>query len=440
MGNVPDSVERVSAGFEPRPFQAELFTKLKRFNVLCLHRRFGKTVMCIMYIMHMCLSFATNKGKYKNPHYAYVAPTYGQAKRVAWEYFKDFFKVIPNAEFKEGELKVVFTLPIIGTVSIWLIGAENPDSMRGMYLDGVILDEYADMNPIIWTQVIMPALADRDGWAVFIGTPKGQNHFYKLNETMQNMKGWYCRTIGVSESKVIDDETLAMLKASMSEDEYAQEMECDWNASLQGMYYSSYINDAIKEKRIMSVPYDPAVPVDTFWDLGISDTTAIWFVQRVGREIHLIDFEVHAGRGLEFYAKLLQNKPYVYGRHTLPHDGAARELGTGKTRQETLLKFGLRTDILPRQAIADGIHACRSILPRCWFDLNKTEDGLNALKAYQRKWDPKNNMFLDKPLHNWASNGADAFRYLALGLRETYGTLDMADMPSSFDDYNEFDY
>ena len=159
--------------------------------------------------------------------------------------------------------------------------------------------------------------------------------------------------------------------------------------------------------------------MDTYWDLGIGDTTAIWFRQRLGNEYRYIDYEEHGGEGLAFYVKLIKDKPYAYGRHILPHDGAARELGTGKTRQETMLKLGLRTEIQKRQAVDDGIQASRSILPLSWFDTEKCARGLDCLLNYQREWDSKLNMFKNKPKHDWASNGADAYRISALDDRKS---------------------
>ena len=179
--------------------------------------------------------------------------------------------------------------------------------------------------------------------------------------------------------------------------------------------------EAEENERITAVPFDPSVPVITAWDLGIDDTTVIWFAQRVGREIHLIDFVESSGDGLDVYAKILKEKDYLYEEHLLPHDAAAKELGTGKTRQETLKSLGIKnTRIVPRQAIEDGINASRMLIPKCWFDAEKCEKGINALKNYERKWDSKNKIFQGKPLHNWASHAADAFRTLAMGLREDY--------------------
>lgn len=405
-----EHTQAVNLGYTPRPFQAFLHNSLKRFNVLVCHRRFGKTVFSIMEMIDKGL-----RCELHNPQYAYIAPTYGQAKRVAWEYLKDFTKHIPGAKPHEQELRIDIPRPDRGDkIRFMLLGAENPDSLRGIYLDGVILDEYAQCDPTIWGQVIRPALSDRIGWGIFIGTPKGQNHFYDIYNAAIGLESWFVACYKASKTMIVAKQELIEARATMSEEEYEQEYECSFSAALIGAYYGKYINELEKKGQICSVPYDPAVGVETFWDLGIGDTTAIWFVQKVGKEVHIIDYLEQAGVGLEWYAKELKQKPYVYDEHYIPHDGAARELGTGRTRQETLREFGIRTTIVPRQGVDDGINAVRLALPHCWFDYERTAKGIAALKNYQRKWDSKNKMFIDKPLHDWSSHAADAFRMFGL--------------------------
>jgi hypothetical protein len=174
-----DQIEEVAIPYVPRPFQAVLHAGLKRFNLLVCHRRFGKTVFSIMEMIDRGL-----RNDLRNPQYAYIAPTYGQAKRVAWEYLKYYCSHIPNAKANEAELRIdIMREHVDGSkdkIRFMLLGAENPDSLRGIYLDGCILDEYAQCPPAIWGEVVRPALSDRKGWAIFIGTPKGQNHFHEM--------------------------------------------------------------------------------------------------------------------------------------------------------------------------------------------------------------------------------------------------------------------
>ncbi len=408
--------EKIYTGYKPRPLQEVLHSSLKRFNVIVCHRRFGKTVFSINEMIDQGVRSAK-----RNPQYAYIAPTYGQAKRIAWEMLKDYTRDIPGAISNEQDLRVDIPRPHLGDrIRIMLLGAENPGTIRGIYLDGVIMDEFAEMTPEVWSQVVRPALSDREGWAIFIGTPRGYNHFHNMyNNADGDPNGWFRVIYKASETNILPKEELAAAKRSgMTDEEYEQEYECSFGAALLGAYYSKQFKRAEEEKRITKVPYDRAVPVETFWDLGIGDTTAIWFVQIVGREYHVIDHLESSGAGLDWYAKQLSQKPYVYAEHVLPHDAGARELGTGKTREETLrsLEIG-RIRVLPRGDVDDGIHAGRMIFDKCWFDGEKCKRGLDALRAYERKWDAKNQIFSAHPLHNWASHSADGFRTFAMGVR-----------------------
>jgi hypothetical protein len=408
-------VKEVSTGYVPRPLQKILHASLKRFNVIVCHRRWGKTVFSINEKVDRAL-----RNELKNPQYAYIAPTYGQAKRVAWDMLKDATKSIPGIVVNEAELRVDIPRQSRGDrIRFMLLGAENPGTLRGIYLDGVIMDEYAEMDPTVWSQVVRPALSDRKGWAIFIGTPKGQNGFYEIYQAAQNTPDWYHIMYKASQTGIIPPDELEAARAIMSAEEYEQEYECSFSAALVGAYYGKYMEEAEKEGRITNVPHDPSVPVDTFWDLGVDDTTVIWFGQRVGKEWHFIDHIEMSGEGLAYYVKELDKKPYKFGTHYLPHDAEARELGTGKSRIETFRALGLKNlEVAEKLDVEDGINAVRLLLPRCWFDKEKCARGVNALKSYERKWDSKNKIYQQKPLHNWASHSADAFRTFAVGVDE----------------------
>lgn len=415
-------IKTVSTNYVPRPMQMDIHRNLKRFNVLLCHRRAGKTHLCINEIIDQGL-----RCTHKNPQYAYIAPTYGQAKRVAWDLLKEYLKEIPGVTFNEADLRAEIARPHLrDKVKIMLLGAENPGAIRGIYLDGVVLDEYAEVNPEVWSMVVRPALSDRLGWAIFIGTPKGNNHFYEIYNTGKENPEWFTATYKASETGIIPMAELEAARAVMSEAEYLQEYECSFSAALVGAYYGKEMEEAEKSGRVTIVPYDPILPVYTFWDLGISDTTCIWFVQVVrGLEIRFIDYHEESGQGLPHYARILQNKGYLYEEHMLPHDGAARELTTGKSRQETLksLVKGTRVTIGKRLDVADGINAARLMIAKSWFDKEKCAKGIESLKNYERSWDSKNKIYQQRPKHNWASHGADAFRVAAMGLDENRRTV-----------------
>lgn len=429
MSSLPDDAKVIDLGYKPRPFQQALHRQLKRYNVLVCHRRFGKTVFALRELQDKALQCEKPR-----PQYAYVAPTYSQAKKVAWEYMKEFFKNVPGVEFHIQELKVTVPKGVDDKIIIYLIGADNPDSMRGLYFDGIIVDEYAQIAPSLWGEVIVPALSDRKGWAIFIGTPKGANHFKKIYATAEESmlkseaSQWFAIKLKASQTNVIDPGELALMKETMSPEEYEQEMECNWDAALRGAYYSDYMERAENERRVTGVPYDASVPVHTAWDLGIGDSTAIWFYQAVGREVHVIDYLEMSGKGLEWYAGEMKRKPYTYGTHFLPHDAGARELGTGKSLQEQLgdlIGGGHTITVLKRLKVEDGIQAARAILSKCYFDKVKCYRGIECLKSYQKVWDEKNGIFQDKPKHDEYSHGADAFRYLALSISKDVDRMNM---------------
>jgi hypothetical protein len=391
----------IDLGYQPREPFRQFHSRKQRWACLVIHRRAGKTVACVMDLLDAALRCDKPDGRY-----AYVAPTFTQAKDVAWLYLKRFSAGIPGVEQRESDLSVI--LP--NKARLRLYGAETYDRMRGLYFDGVVLDEVADMDPRAWSEVIRPALSDRKGWAAFIGTSKGRNEFWRTWSKAQGDADWYTMMLKASESGLLDAAELADLRKELSEDEYAQEMECSFDAAVKGAYFGRLLDDAQQDGRICSVPYDPASMVETWWDLGVGDSTAIWFAQTVGREIHIIDHYEMTGEGLPHYAKVLASKPYVYGRHMVPHDASARELGTGKSRVETAAALGMKFSVQPRMDVDDGINAVRQTIPRCWFDAKKCAAGLEALRMYRRDWDEKLKTFRDRPRHDWCSHSADAFR------------------------------
>jgi hypothetical protein len=372
---------------------------------------------------------------HRNPQVAFVSPTYKQGKLIIWGYIKDFVRNIPGVKVNASELTITIPRPHLeDEVRIFIFSGDNPDSMRGLYLDFVVLDEYADLSGDLFDTVIMPLLNDvvdvkqadgtmksmkRNGGALIISTPKSKNAFWKIyRKAVKLMKAgedWFAVKLPNSVTKILDDETVRTMKLSMSEGSFLQEIECDFGAANTGSYYTKYLNELQSNGRVCKFNIDLNIPVYTAWDLGISDSTAIVFWQFVGREIHFIDYVEDNGRGLEYYANIIKSKPYIYEEHYLPHDGMARELGTGTTRQETLLTMGIRTQIIPKQSIADGINAVRTLLCKAvWFHKGNTEELFDALKEYKRKYDKNKGIFLDKPDHDEFSHAADAVRYMAI--------------------------
>ena len=391
--------------YKPREHQKEVHKKLKRFNVLVCHRRFGKTVLCINELLKKAM-----QNTLPRPRYYYLAPTYSMAKRTAWDYVKEYTGVLPDVTYHETELRA--DLP--NGARIQLLGCERPDSLRGLYIDGVVLDEVAQMPPRLWTEVIRPALSDREGFMIAIGTPQGHNSFHQLYDHALHQEDWYAETFKASDTGIISELELNEAKALMPEEVYEAEFECSFDSSAIGSIYAKGIAKAEEEKRITKVPYELGIKVNTFWDLGMADKTAIWFVQQKGSAFHIIDYYEDSGESLEFYATVLDEKKYIYDTHYLPHDATVRELGTGVSRIETAQSLGLRTSIVPKLSVEDGINAVRMVLSRCWFDHEKTKHGLDALRQYRWATTERGEL-KNKPVHDWTSHASDSFRYFAVG-------------------------
>ena len=396
--------------YKPRKLAKAFHNRSERYAIIVAHRRFGKTVAAINDLIKDALTIPR-----KNVRVAYIAPYYRQAKAIAWDYLLEYTKDIQGSVANASELRVDF--PNGGRIR--LFGADNYDAMRGLYFDAVVLDEPADFPANAWPTVIRPAIADRKGRATFIGTPKGKNEFWDIYNNAQGDPNWFTGMYKASETDILDEEELTEAKKAMGEDRYDQEFECSFEAAIQGAYYAQEMKTATAEKRISNVPYDPAASVITAWDLGIGDSTSIWFAQYVGQEIRLIDYYENSGVGLDVYAKALSEKGYHYDQHILPHDVQVKELGTGKSRLETLDALGIRNvTIAPKLSVDDGIQAARSMLARCWFDEVKCARGIEALRQYRREFDEKLKSWRGRPLNDWTSHPADSFRYLAVGYRK----------------------
>lgn len=401
----------IDLGYAAREPFDEFHGREKRFACIVAHRRAGKTVAAICDLIDAALSCEK-----PNPRFAYVAPFFNQAKDVAWTYLKQYALKVPGAAVNEAELRVDFPH---NSARVRLYGADNPDRLRGIYFDGVVLDEFADMAESMWSAVIRPALADREGWAVFIGTPKGQNAFYDVYERAKTSDDWFALRLKASQTGLIPEKELTALKAELSEDEYQREFETSFDAAIEGAYYAKLLNEAADDtpSRITRVSVDPILPVHAAFDLGIGDATAIWLAQFQGREIRLVDYIENTGVPLSWYGAKLRELGHSYAPLILPHDAQARELGTGKSRVEMIEAMGFQTHVLPSTSVEDGIETVRRFLPRTWIDETKCNAGLQAVKQYRARKDEKRRVTL-APLHDWTSHAADALRYLMVAYEE----------------------
>jgi len=409
-----EEVLDIELDYCPRDVFLDFHERQERWAVIVAHRRCGKTVACINDLIYKALIEGKEDGRY-----AYLAPYYAQAKSIAFDYLMRFSEPV-RANHNVSELWV----ELINGARIRLFGADNPDALRGLYLDGVVLDEFADMKPSTWGAVLRPLLADRKGWAVFIGTPKGHNQFYDVYNNATKDESWYVKTLRASQTALLDKEELEDAAKMMSQDQYLAEFECDFESAIVGAYYGKELRVITDSGRITDVEHDPLFPVHTAWDLGYSDDTSIWWYQVVHGEIRVLDYHSSNGQAIAYYTGLIQVKEreynYVYGTHWLPHDARAKTLASGgKSIIEQLsVKIPIeKMKIVPSLSLQDGIQASRLALLRCWFD-TKCDDGIECLRQYQREYDEDKKVFRDRPRHDWTSHGADAFRMLSIAWRE----------------------
>lgn len=397
----------IELGYEHRDAFEPLHMRTQRFGCVVAHRRAGKTVAAIMDMIDAAL-----RCDKPDARFAYVAPYYAQAKDVVWNYVKKYTSLIPGVQSNEGELRV--DLP--NGARIRLYGADNYDRLRGIYLDGVVLDEYADQPPQAWREVIRPALADRQGWALFIGTPKGKNAFYDVYQDAVAKDDWFDLRLKASETGLIPSEELDALKSQMSANEYRREFECDFDAAVEGAYYAESLEQARNEKRIGIVPADPLMKYRAFWDLGVADACVIWIAQFVGREIRVLNYYEVEGQPLAAHLNWLRDNGYGSALCVLPHDGAARDKVSAIRFEDHIRAAGFEVETVPNAGVGADmkrIEAARRLFPAIWFNEATTRDGIHCLAGYHEKRDEKRGVGLG-PDHDRYSHGADAFGLMAV--------------------------
>ena len=396
--------EEIVLDYDPRPHFIPFHQRNQRWSSIVAHRRCGKTVACINDIVPRALY-----NQRKHPRYGYIAPTYRQGKEIAWLYLKDACRPVAK-KIKESELSI----ELINGAKITIFGADNPDSLRGLYFDGVILDEYGDMRPSLWGEVILPTLVDRKGWAVFIGTPKGKNHFFHIHEKSKQDANWFSMTLDVETTGLFELNEVAEFRKQMSDEQFRQEFMCDFTAAITGAYYAKLL-ESPKE----GPEHNSDMPVFVSSDLGFTDSSAYWFWQEYPDGPNIIDYEEADNQPLAYYFDLLRSKGYDFETIWLPHDAVAKSLQTGRSTIEQFLAEQFPVRIAPRLALQHGIDAVRKIIPVTHWNLKnpRVQQGLDALRSYHRQFDEVKKIYRDAPVHDWTSHCADAFRGLSLVCR-----------------------
>lgn len=420
-------IELPANGWWPRPYQLPLWKALNggvKRAVAVWHRRAGKD--------DVDLHWTAVAAHQRVATYWYMLPLAVQARKAIWDAVNphtgkrridEAFPLELRELTRENEMFIRFKVG-----STWqVVGSDNFNAVIGSPPAGIVFSEWALSNPVAWAY-LRPILLENGGWALFNYTPRGHNHgLTTLNMALEE-PDWFAEKLTVDETSVFDKAQLAReLKEYIRENGeevgralFMQEYYCSFEAPLMGAYWGEQLMAAEREKRICNVPYDPATKVNTWWDLGHSDATAIWFVQHVGQEVHLIDYYENNGKPLDHYASVLEDKRQerrlVYGRHIWPHDGGAATLASkGRPLSGMMADLGYSVEVQPRSDVLVGIHRVRQVLPRCWFDYKRTEYGLEAMRAYRKDEDENRStdtrrFFKPTPRHDWSSNGADSFR------------------------------
>lgn len=380
----------------------------KRHRCAVLHRRAGKTVMAVFEGLREGL-----QEHLPSPRVAYIAPFLKQAKKLAWDYLASTVRTAPNYfDVNQSELTVTF-LP--KDFKFMLLGADNIDAIRGMYFDMVIVDELADCDPRLIQSVVRPAISDRIGRMLLMGTPKGRmNDLYKLSLTPPDDPDWAFFRYKWDETGMIHPDEIAALRREMSEALFDQEYNCSFNAALLGSIFGKEMNKLQDERRLTVVDYDPSYPVYTAWDLGFADATSVWFVQEIGTQIRLIDYEEFTLTNLVDVCRAVKSKPYEYNGHIGPHDLRVHELGSGRTREDIARDAGIEFTLAPKWSVEDGIECLRLLLGFCWISSQNAQHGAECLINYQFERDEERRAFRTKPLHDWTSHAVDALRMYAV--------------------------
>lgn len=391
--------------YTPRDAFKPYHANKKRFVVTVAHRRAGKTVARLNRIIREAVQSTK-----LNPRFGYVAPYYVQAKEIAWQYLKYYTSALAplGVKYHEADLSITFSH---NNSTIRLYGAENAERMRGLYFDGIAPDEAQGISAVTLRTIILPCLADRTGWLDLSGTPRGWENL--LGEVVkiarENPDDWFLQILKASETGILPESELILQRRLMSENEYRQEYECDFDSAITGAVYGQQMASMEEGGRMCQGIYDPKQPVHTAWDLGYDDATAIWFWQFFGGEIRIIDYYEANGEPITHYCKILIDKSYSYGRHFVPHDAANKLLAAGgRSIVQQAYELGVKMTVVAATTQQNQIEALRVTLGRTWIDPIACKLGIGALKQYQFEFDADKKIFRSKPKHDWSSHAADA--------------------------------
>lgn len=416
---------RIKIPYKPRNWAKKLHSSVKRWNVVILHRRAGKTVAALNHLQRDAL-------RTTNSRFAFISPTYKQSKDIAWDILKSYARNIPGVQFNESELRVDYP----NGARVRLYGADNPDSLRGIALWGVVFDEYSQQPSNIFGEIISKALADHYGYAIWIGTVKGKNHLYKTYEQGKKSDEWFAlwqdidTTLSSEEGETIEnlkkalaDDKKLVQQGIMTEDEFQQEWYLSVSAAIKGAVYGKEWGQLVKEERLRKIDYDPLLPTYSAWDFGIGDATSVGIYQistGMHREVRLVDYYENTDQPLDHYIDWLANKPYKFTMSYGDPAGQNRQLNTGRSVFEDLMsdrttkRLGYQLKMFARKSfVIDKIHATKQLLGHLWVD-ERCNQFIEAITNYHYSWDDKRGEFSEEPYHDWSSHGCDQLGYFAV--------------------------
>lgn len=437
-------------GYHPKAHQHAMAASRKRFRCDVVHRRGGKSVQKILKLVTRAYWCPFPHGRY-----AYLGPTYSQTEDIIWGYVQQIHEQIPGSVLLQSKLAMIIPTASGGKARIRLYGVDSPKQrLRGAYLDGCVIDEFQDTPEHVWQEQVRPMLSDDsrravdvfghpNQWCDFVGTPRGRNQLYKFHQRASRwqqglpviMKGddgserpiishdWGAVLEPVSKTQMIRPDELSQIWIDIGSAKYAQEYECSFDAAIEGAIYGQELGELNKLNQITQVPINPNVPVNTCFDLGWDDMMAVWFFQQVGQNIMFVDYMELRHASLGTCVRKLAEKGYIYGYHLFPHDvevtdGLSRE--DGMSRKAILQSLGVRVSVVKKHSLWDGIAATRAMLPRCYFDTDRCQEGLDRLALYHRKKDVQTGMFSEEPEHDENSHAADAIRQCAVGRKKVW--------------------
>ena len=412
--------------WEPRPYQQNLWRYMHsggKRAIAIWPRRHGKDDVALHYTACAAME--------RVGVYWHLLPQQNQARRAIWNAVNphtgrrridDAFPHELREKTVDDEMFIRFK-----NGSTWqVIGSDNYDALVGTPPIGVVFSEWALSNPQAWS-LVRPILLENGGWAMFITTPRGRNHAKRMFDMALESEGWFAEHFTSLDTGVFTAQGLANEKAELISERgeadgsalYEQEYMCSWSAALPGAYYAHIIDRLEKDGALTRVPHDPAKQVHTAWDIGANDMTVIWFFQKTVYGWNVIDYIANTSVGIDWYVKEVREKPYIYGEHLLPHDAEDKRVTNidAGSIEDQVADLGLKNvRVVPRtSSVANDINEVRKVLPTCVFDKEKCAHGIDALRSYRRVWDEKLRAYKDRPLHDWASDPADAFRTFAMG-------------------------